>query len=106
LPLINTAVNRRITLAETDQLLEHLANGIPPRHLSGSPVAMRFSAVLVAFLSTADGLSIFGGRNQAVVADDDLKIPGESPLELCPKEHDNDIIKIQSVDLLPNPPQA
>ncbi len=67
---------------------------------------MRLSAVFVALVSTASGLSLFGG-DQAVVADDDLKIPGESPLELCPGvEHADDIVSITSVDLLPNPPLA
>ncbi len=66
---------------------------------------MRFSAaVVVAFASAVTGLALFGG--QAVVAGDDLRIPGESPLELCEKEHADDLVKIDRVDLLPNPPQA
>ncbi|OTA63741.1 MD-2-related lipid-recognition, partial [Hypoxylon sp. EC38] len=33
-------------------------------------------------------------------------VPGESPLEFCDTDHSNDIVKIESVDLLPNPPET
>lgn len=68
---------------------------------------MRLSAALVA-LSAAVAHAGFGlnfGGNQVTV-NDDLKIPGDSPLELCPKAHDEDIITIDKVDLVPNPPKA
>lgn len=69
---------------------------------------MRFSAVLIAvsagFVSARGGLSLFGGSQTAL--DDNLKIPGDSPLELCPKPHDADILTIERVDLSPNPPKA
>ena len=68
---------------------------------------MRFSVAL-AFLSAAAapalGVSIFDKK--AIATDDDHKIPGESPLELCPGEHSDDLITIKSVDLAPNPPAA
>lgn len=67
---------------------------------------MRLSAVFVAAVSTASALSIFGSGDKTVVANDDLKIPGQSPLELCDQDHYDDIVKIQSVDLLPNPPES
>lgn len=47
--------------------------------------------------------SIFGdlrGRG------DDLKVPGDSPLEYCKADHPNDVLTIESVDLSPNPPLA
>lgn len=68
---------------------------------------MRLSAALVA-LSAAVAHAGFGlnfGGNQVTV-NEDLKIPGDSPLELCPKAHDKDIITIDKVDLVPNPPKA
>jgi hypothetical protein len=68
---------------------------------------MRLSAALVA-LSAAVAHAGFGlnfGGNQVTV-NEDLKIPGDSPLELCPKAHDEDVITIDKVDLLPNPPKA
>lgn len=68
---------------------------------------MRLSAALIA-LSAGVAHAGFGlgfGGSQAVV-NDDLKIPGSSPLELCPKAHDQDILTIDNVDLVPNPPQA
>lgn len=64
--------------------------------------------VQLSALAAASPQGIFARRDAQDVlpTDDDLKIPGESPLELCPKEHEVDIIQIESVDLLPNPPQA
>lgn len=70
---------------------------------------MRFSTVaacLSAALAPAAALSVFNGKAPDVVPNEDLKIPGESPLELCPGEHDKDLVEIKSVDLLPNPPKA
>jgi hypothetical protein len=68
---------------------------------------MRFSAVavLAAALAPAAARSI-ARHDQSVLLNDDLKVPGDSPLEFCPKEHVEDIVQIESVDLLPNPPKA
>jgi hypothetical protein len=66
---------------------------------------MRYSAAFAALLATASGLSIFGG-NQDVIANNDLKIPGDSPLELCQGDHKDDLVQIEKVDLEPNPPAA
>ncbi|KAH7145882.1 phosphatidylinositol/phosphatidylglycerol transfer protein [Dactylonectria estremocensis] len=70
---------------------------------------MRFSTVtacLSVCLVPATALSVFNGKAPEVVVNDNLKIPGDSPLELCPGDHAADLIQIDSVDLLPNPPQA
>ncbi|KAH7328016.1 ML domain-containing protein [Stachybotrys elegans] len=45
-------------------------------------------------------------KSDGISARDDLKIPGDSPLELCPGVHEEDLVTIKSVDLAPNPPQA
>lgn len=69
---------------------------------------MRISTVtacLSVCLAPAAALSIFNGKAPDVAVNDDLKIPGDSPLELCPGDHAADLIKIDSVDLSPNPPQ-
>jgi len=66
---------------------------------------MRYSAAFAALLVTASGLNIFGG-NQDVIADENLKIPGDSPLELCQGDHKDDLVQIEKVDLEPNPPVA
>lgn len=59
----------------------------------------------MALLSTASaGLSFFGGND--VTGNENLKIPGHSPLELCPQDHSKDVLTIRSVDLKPNPPEA
>lgn len=70
---------------------------------------MRFATAVIAFLSAGfapAGASVLVQRDQSVIVNDDLKVPGDSPLELCPKSHDEDIVTIDSVDLSPNPPQA
>ena len=69
--------------------------------------AMKFSLIagLSAFLAPAAAASIFNGFAPDVAVNEDLKIPGESPLELCPGEHKHDLITIESVDLSPNPPK-
>ncbi|OAA68401.1 ml domain containing protein [Niveomyces insectorum RCEF 264] len=67
---------------------------------------MRTAAALFALLSTASaGLSFFGS-DDASGADESLKVPGQSPLEFCPKDHTDDLLTIQSVNLSPNPPEA
>lgn len=69
---------------------------------------MRFSTVtacLATCLAPATALSVFNGRAPDVAVNDDLKIPGDSPLELCPGDHTADLVVIDSVDLAPNPPQ-
>lgn len=68
---------------------------------------MRLSAALIA-LSAGVAHAGFGlsfGGSQAVI-NDDLKIPGNSPLQLCDKAHVDDILAIENVDLVPNPPLA
>ncbi|KAI5463157.1 ML domain-containing protein [Mariannaea sp. PMI_226] len=69
---------------------------------------MRFSTVtvcLAACLAPAAALSVFNGKAPSVAVDDDLKIPGDSPLQLCKGDHDGDVVWIERVDLAPNPPQ-
>jgi len=66
---------------------------------------MRFSAAFAVLLATANGRSFFGG-SQDVIVNEDLKIPGDSPLELCQGEHKDDLVHIEKVDLEPNPPAA
>lgn len=67
---------------------------------------MRFVAVvaLALGLTPASGLSIFSD-GQSVI-NEDLDVPGESPLKYCYENRANDIILIESVDLTPNPPEA
>lgn len=67
---------------------------------------MRFATVAaLAFgLAPASGLSVF--RDDQGVIQDNLDVPGDSPLKYCEEKRDDDIILIQSVDLTPNPPQA
>lgn len=68
---------------------------------------MRLSTAFIALSAgvahAGFGLN-FGGSQ--VTVNEDLKIPGNSPLELCPKAHEDDLLSIEKVDLLPNPPKA
>ncbi|KAF5666030.1 phosphatidylglycerol phosphatidylinositol transfer [Fusarium heterosporum] len=70
---------------------------------------MRFSTVtacLTACLAPVAAFSVVIEKTPDVAISDNLKIPGDSPLELCPGDHSADLIKIDSVDLSPNPPKA
>lgn len=64
-------------------------------------------AVLSALVAPSAALSIWGGGvRKGISPNEDLKIPGESPLEYCPNKKADDYIEIKSVDLSPNPPAA
>lgn len=69
---------------------------------------MRFCvAALSALLAPSAALSLFNSDSQrAITSNDDLKIPGESPLEHCPDRKAEGYVEIKSVDLAPNPPSA
>lgn len=69
---------------------------------------MKFSAGLIAlFLSSlvaSEGLSFSFGGGKAL--GDGEKVPGDNPLSYCRKDHDDDILVLEHVNLSPNPPQA
>jgi hypothetical protein len=69
---------------------------------------MRFSATALALLTAgASAYSIFRGDEQSIIIkDDELDVPGQSPLRFCGTDRSNDIITIETVVLTPNPPQA
>ncbi|KAI0014335.1 ML domain-containing protein [Xylariaceae sp. FL0662B] len=68
---------------------------------------MRLSVAYVAALtaSCVTAASWFGS-SQEIVVNAAEKVPGDSPLEFCDSDHSKDIVKIESVDLLPNPPES
>merc|ERR1712025_840533 len=57
-------------------------------------------------LTAVAALSVFNGNAPDAIANDDNKIPGDSPLQFCPGDHSKDLVTIESVDLSPNPPKA
>lgn len=64
------------------------------------------SSILTLLLSTlvaADGLSFFGGGAQKALGDGEA-IPGDNPLTYCKKDHSDDLLVLEKVDLSPNPP--
>ncbi len=69
--------------------------------------AMRISAVVISLLSaSATALSVSRRNDQSIVVNDELDVPGQSPLKFCEADRANDIITIEEVVLTPNPPQA
>ncbi|KEZ41006.1 hypothetical protein SAPIO_CDS7034 [Scedosporium apiospermum] len=66
---------------------------------------MKFSAVIAVLSATlAPATAFFSSPSK--IRGDDTSVPGNSPLEYCDPEHDNDVLTIKSVDLVPNPPLA
>ena len=62
-------------------------------------------SLLTLFLSCAavsNTLSLFSSDQQ--VLDEDLSVPGDNPLYYCQKT-DKSILRIDYVDLTPNPPE-
>jgi hypothetical protein len=68
---------------------------------------MKFSLALTSFfLSTlvaSEGISFFSG-GQKVLEDKGEAIPGDNPLIHCKKEHSENILTLDHVNLSPNPP--
>ncbi|RDW92105.1 putative phosphatidylglycerol transfer protein [Coleophoma crateriformis] len=68
---------------------------------------MKLSTSLIALcLSTvvsSEGLSLFGSGSQKAFTDD-INVPGDNPLRYCKPEHGSDILKLEIVNLSPNPP--
>lgn len=70
---------------------------------------MKFSSsiitLLLSALVAADGfsLSLGGSFGQKTLGDGDA-VPGDNPLKYCKKDHDDDILVLEKVDLTPNPP--
>jgi hypothetical protein len=73
---------------------------------------MKFSLPILTLLTgslvAADGLSFrsgssFLGGSQKVLGDGGA-VPGDNPLTYCKKDHDDDILSLEKVDLSPNPP--
>ncbi|KAB8292314.1 hypothetical protein EYC80_008056 [Monilinia laxa] len=66
-----------------------------------SLITLLFSSTLVA----AEGLSLFG-NGQKVIDDKGGAVPGNNPLTYCKADHSSDILKLDHVNLDPNPPTA
>ncbi|KAI8951119.1 phosphatidylinositol transfer protein [Xylaria longipes] len=69
---------------------------------------MRFSStVCIAALSASNFASAGSWFSSGdVTVNEAQKVPGDSPLQFCDKDHDKDIMHIEQVDLLPNPPES
>ncbi|KAI1816933.1 phosphatidylinositol transfer protein [Poronia punctata] len=71
---------------------------------------MKFSpAITIAALSAGNLVSAgswFGLGGGDVDVKGAERVPGDSPLEFCDVDHSGDIVHIEQVDLLPNPPET
>lgn len=70
---------------------------------------MRFTVACLAVAGLASALpGWFGDNSQDVIStlDNKLDVPGKNPLKYCKADHQDDIVSIESVDLLPNPPES
>ncbi|KAK3292238.1 ML domain-containing protein [Chaetomium fimeti] len=68
---------------------------------------MRLSPIVLALAATASARNVFRSGGQSLVKrDDNLKVPGENPLQFCNADRDEDLITIDEVTLSPNPPAA
>ncbi|QSZ33120.1 hypothetical protein DSL72_002706 [Monilinia vaccinii-corymbosi] len=71
---------------------------------------MKFSTSLITFLFSstlvaAEGFSLFG-NGQKVLDNKGAAVPGSNPLTHCKADHSSDILKLDHVNLSPNPPTA
>ncbi|KAG5992913.1 hypothetical protein E4U52_002444 [Claviceps spartinae] len=69
---------------------------------------MRVSAaILSALVAPSAALSFWNvDAQKGISSNEDLKIPGQSPLEYCPDKKSEGYIEIYNIDLAPNPPAA
>ncbi|KAI1422247.1 phosphatidylinositol transfer protein [Xylaria sp. FL1777] len=66
-----------------------------------------FSVACIIALSASNLVaagSWFGTAD--VTVNDGQKVPGDSPLQFCDRDHARDVVRIERVDLLPNPPES
>lgn len=64
-----------------------------------------FTCLLSLFISRLVAADVFSGFDDQRTLDDVLDVPGDNPLHYC-EDPKNDILKIDKVDLDPNPPEA
>lgn len=62
-----------------------------------------FLTLCLSTVAVSEGLSFFGSDSQKSLTDD-LSVPGKNPLKYCKPDHDSDILKLEIVNLTPNPP--
>ncbi|KAG6052769.1 hypothetical protein E4U17_005429 [Claviceps sp. LM77 group G4] len=63
------------------------------------------AAILSALVAPSAALSFWNvDAQKGISSNEDLKIPGQSPLEYCPDKKSEGYIKIYRIDLAPNPP--
>jgi hypothetical protein len=72
---------------------------------------MKFSLALASFLLStlvaSEGFSLgpsFKSNGQKILEDKGEAIPGDNPLIHCKKEHSENILTLDHVNLTPNPP--
>jgi hypothetical protein len=66
-------------------------------------LSLSAATLLLCTLVASEGLSFFG-NGQKVLGDGEA-VPGSNPLTYCQKEHQDDILILDHVNLSPNPPE-
>jgi len=61
-----------------------------------------FSLVLSAIVSSSSLPFSLGGAQKTL--GDGEPVPGDNPLKFCKKDHGDDLLVLEKVDLSPNPP--
>jgi len=61
-----------------------------------------FSLVLSTIVSSSSLPFSLGGAQKTL--GDGAPVPGDNPLKFCKKDHGDDILVLEKVDLTPNPP--
>lgn len=66
------------------------------------------SLILAAAAAAVSAASrgLFSDAQQSLVAQDELVVPGNSPLKFCAADRSEDLVIIEQVDLTPNPPES
>ncbi|TVY60906.1 Phosphatidylglycerol/phosphatidylinositol transfer protein, partial [Lachnellula suecica] len=79
----------------------------PSKYPSNKPKMKLSLAIISLFASSFVAAVDFDfSYGQKILEDKGDAVPGENPLTFCKKDHDSDILKLDHVNLDPNPPKA
>ena len=65
---------------------------------------MKFAICLLSFALSCLATPVFLGSQEII--QDDTKVPGDNPLHYCTESRTDDLLIVDHVNLVPNPPVA
>jgi len=65
---------------------------------------MKLSICLLSFALSSLATALFPGSQEIIL--DDTKVPGDNPLYYCTGSPSDDLLIVEHVNLIPNPPVA